>query len=170
MRLITTTILTGAIAMLAACSSEKSGTITTSEGETADYTIDEQSGETAMTIKTPDGKATMRSGAGVPVKLPDGFTLYPGSNVVSNTIVNQPDGAATMVVFEAPSDATAIIAHFKQAASKAGYAIEIEANMNETMMLSGKRKDAGTSFMVSTGKAVDGKTSGQLVIGNGKGG
>jgi len=172
MRHCTTTALTLAavLALLAGCSSEKSGTITTPEGESAEYTIDEASGETSMTIKTPGGEATMRSGAGVPVKLPDGFTLYPGSKVVTNTVVNQPDGAGTMVVFEAPGDAGAIIAHFKQAATKAGYAIEIEANMNETMMLSGKRAGDGTSFMVSTGAKVDGKTSGQLVIGNGKGG
>lgn len=170
MRIISTTILTGAVMLLAACSSEKSGTITTPEGESADYTIDEASGETRMTITTDKGEATMRSGAGVPVKLPDGFTLYPGSNVVSNTVVNQPDGAGTMVVFEAPGEAAAIIDHFKQAATKAGYAIELEATMNETMMLSGKRKESGASFMVSTGAKVDGKTSGQLVIGNGKSG
>ncbi|MFN3989103.1 MAG: hypothetical protein ACK4IS_02465 [Erythrobacter sp.] len=167
---ITAIPLAAALALLAGCSSEKSGTITTPEGESADYTIDEATGETTMRIKTPAGEATMRSGAAVPVNLPDGFTLYPGSEVVTNTVVNQPDGASTMVVFEAPGEAGAIIAHFRQAATKAGYAIEIEATMKDTMMLSGKRAGDGTSFMVSTGAKADGKTSGQLVIGNGKGG
>lgn len=168
MRYLIITILTGAGAMLTACSAEKSGTVTTPEGETAEYTIDETSGETSMTIKTPEGDATMRSGKGVPVKLPDGFSLFPGSTVVSNTVVNNPDGAGTMVVFEAEAKAGDIIAHFKQAAQKAGYTIEVDATMNETMMLSGKREGDGTSFMASTGASVDGKTSGQLVIGNGK--
>lgn len=153
--------------LLSACNSEQSGTITTPEGETADYTIDETSGETTMRIKTPEGDATMRSGARVPITLPDGFTLYPGSNVVTNTVVNQPKGTGTMVVFEAPVDASAIIAHFKQAAIKAGYAIEVEATMNETVMISGKRASDEASFVVSTGAKVDGKTSGQLVIGKG---
>lgn len=157
-------------ALLTACGSEQSGTITTPEGEAADYRIDETSGETTMTIKTPDGNATLRSGQGVPIRLPEGFSLYPGSTVVSNTVVNQPDGAATMVVFEAEAKAPEIIAHFKGLAEKAGYSIELEANMNETMMISGKRAGDNTSFMVSTGAYVDGKTSGQLVIGNGKGG
>ena len=165
MRIIIITILTGAGAMLAACSAEKSGTVTTPEGDTAEYTIDEASGETSMTIKTPQGDATMRSGEAVPVTLPDGFSLFPGSTVVTNTVVNNPDGAGTMVVFEAEAKAGDIIAHFKQAAQKAGYAIEVEATMNDTIMLAGKRKDSGASFMVSTGKMVDGKTSGQLVIG-----
>lgn len=167
MRTITIIMLAGALALLTACSSEKSGTITTPEGESADYTIDNASGETRMTITTPKGEARMRSGEAVPVTLPDGFTLYPGSKIITSTVVNQPDGTGTMVMFEAPGEAAAIIAHFKQAASKAGYAIEIEATMNKTMMLAGKRKDSGASFMVSTGAEADGKTSGQLVIGNG---
>jgi hypothetical protein len=170
MRYLIITMLAGTCAMLAACSSEKSGTVTTPDGETAEYTIDEASGETSMTIKTPQGDATMRSGEAVPVTLPDGFSLFPGSTVVTNTVVNQPDGAGTMVMFEAPATASAIIAHFKAAADKAGYAIEVEATMNETTMLAGKRKDSGASFMVSTGKMVDGKTSGQLVIGKDTGG
>jgi hypothetical protein len=168
MRYLIITMLAGTCAMLAACSAEKSGTVTTPDGETAEYTIDEASGETSMTIKTPQGDATMRSGEAVPVKLPDGFTLFPGSTVITNTVVNQPDGAGTMVMFEAPAKAAAIIAHFKTAAEQAGYAIEVEATMNETMMLAGKRAGDGTSFMVSTGTNVDGKTSGQLVIGNDK--
>lgn len=166
----TTATLMGALALLAACNSEQSGTITTPEGETADYTIDEASGETTMRIKTPQGEATMRSGQSVPITLPDGFSLYPGSTIVTNTIVNQLDGAGTMVVFEAPAKPLAIINHFKQAATSAGYAIEVEATMNETMMLAGRRAGDGASFMVSTGAVVDGKTSGQLVIGNDKAG
>ncbi len=170
MRNLITFILTGASALLAACGSEQSGTITTSDGETAEYRIDEASGETTMTIKTPDGDATMHSGQSVPISLPDGFSLFPGSTVVTNTVVNQPDGAGTMVTFEAGAKAAAIIAHFKAQAEKAGYAIELEATMNETMMLSGKRAGDGASFMVSTGAVVDGKTSGQLVFGKGAGG
>lgn len=161
---ITTISLVGALALLAGCSSEKSGTITTPDGETAEYRIDETSGETSMTIKTAEGEATMRSGQGVPLELMDGFTLFPGSKVVSNTVVNQPDGTGNMVLFESTAKPAAIIAHFKSHAEKAGYAIELEATMNETMMLSGKREAARTSFMVTTGAPEDGKITGQLVI------
>jgi hypothetical protein len=164
MRVVNQAVILGAVVLLAACGSEKSGTITTPDGETAEYRIDEASGETSMTIKTPEGEARMRSGGGVPLELPDGFTLYPGSKVVSNTVVNQPDGTGNMVLFESTAKPAAIIAHFKGLAEKAGYAIELEATMNETMMLSGKREAARTSFMVTTGAPEDGPVSGQLVI------
>lgn len=163
-------VILGSIAMLAACGSEKSGTITTADGEQAEYRIDEASGETSMTIKTAQGEATMRSGEGVPLALPDGFTLYPGSKVISNTVVNQPDGTGHMVLFESTAKPAAIIAHFKSHAGKAGYAIELEATMNETMMLSGKRADSDTSFMVTTGAVENGTVSGQLVISKNTGG
>ena len=157
-------------ALLAACGSEKTGSVTTPDGKTAEYRIDEANGETSMTIQTPEGEATMRSGEAVPVKLPAGFTLYPGTQVVTSTIVNNPDGAGTMVVFKAPAKASDIIAHYKGQAASAGYAIEVEATMNETMMLSGKNAASGASFMVSTGAVVDGKTGGQLVFGKDKSG
>lgn len=165
MRYLIITILTGAGAMLAACSAEKSGTVTTPEGETAEYTIDETSGETSMTIKTPEGDATMRSGEGVPLGLTDGFTLYPGSRVISNTVVNQPTGTGSMVMFESTAKPADIIAHFKNHAAKAGYSIELEAAMDKTMMLSGERKGQGASFMLTTDASEAGKVTGQLVIG-----
>ena len=158
-------LLLSAAALLAGCGSEQSGGVTTADGKTAEYRIDEANGETSMTIQTPEGEATMRSGEAVPVKLPAGFTLFPGTQVVTSTIVNNPDGAGTMVVFEAPAKASDIIAHYKGQAARAGYAIEVEATMNETMMLSGKNAASGTSFMVNTGAVVDGKTGGQLVFG-----
>lgn len=73
-----------------------------------------------------------------------------------------------MVVFEAPARPGEIIAHFKSLALKEGYAIEVEATMNETVMLSGRRAGDKASFMVSTAGETDGRTSGQLVIGSGK--
>lgn len=85
-------IIAVAALALAACGSETSGKFTTAEGESAEYTIDKESGETSMTVEGPEGVATMRSGADVPVSLPGGFILFPGSKVVSKTVVNQPDG------------------------------------------------------------------------------
>jgi hypothetical protein len=161
-------ILIAISALVAACGSEQSGTIAAPDGETAEYRIDETTGETRMTITTQEGKATMRSGSSVPIELPKGFLLFPGSTVVSNTVVNKPDGLGTMVMFEAPANGTDIIAHFKRQAEAGGFAIELEATMNDTMMLSGKRASDGTSFLVNTFASEDGKTGGQLVIGNEK--
>ncbi len=158
----------GAALALAACGSETSGEFTTEDGQNAEYTIDKDSGETSMTITDKDGDATMRSGANVPVSLPDGFTLFPGSKVVTNTVVDQPDGQGTMITFEADAPAEKVLSHYRDAAKAAGFDIQIEMNTNGTLMVGGERKGDGSSFSVT---ATDGSpTSGQIIIGTKKGG
>lgn len=158
----------GAALALAACGSETSGEFTTDDGKNAEYTIDEDSGETSMTITGKDGDATMRSGANVPVSLPDGFTLFPGSKIVTNTVVNQPDGQGTMITFEADAPAGTVTSHYRDAAKAAGFDIQIEMNTNGTLMVGGERKGDGSSFSVT---ATDGSpTSGQIIIGTKNGG
>jgi hypothetical protein len=156
----------GSILMLAACGSETSGEFTTENGEAGEYTIDKESGETSMTIKGEDGDATLRSGATVPVTLPDGFTLFPGSKVVTNTVVDQPDGKGTMVTFEADAPADTIVAHYRDAAKAAGFDIQLEMTTNGTMMVGGERKADGSSLSVT---ATGGEpTTGQIIIGTKK--
>lgn len=153
--------------MLAACgSSETSGEFTTEDGKNAEYTIDKDSGETSMTIKGEDGDATLRAGANVPVSLPDGFTLFPGSRVVSNAVVSQPDGAGTMITFEADVPAETVLSHYRDAAKAAGFDIQLELNTNGTLMVGGERKSDASSFSVT---ATDGTpTTGQIIIGTKK--
>jgi hypothetical protein len=170
MRSTASVILVGAAGLLTACNSEQSGAITSPDGETAEYRVDEATGETTMTITTAEGKASLRSGSRVPVQLPQGFSLYPGSEVLTSTVVNQPDGVGTMVMFQTDARGPQIIAHFKDEAERAGFKIEMEATMNGTVMLGGKRATDGASFMINTGPYEEGKTTGQLVIGNSIGG
>jgi hypothetical protein len=165
MRIITTAILGSGMVLLAACSSEKSGTITTEDG-TAEYRVDQSTGETSMTITTDDGKATMRSGSDIPVSLPKGFSLFPGTKVLSNTVVNQPGGSGSMVMFETDASAQQVMAHYKQQAEKAGFKIELEANMGGTVMIAGKREADGGSFSVNASPDDEGKTTGQLIVGS----
>lgn len=155
--------------MLAACGSETSGEFTTEDGKNAEYTIDKASGETSMTIKGEDGTATLRSGTGVPVSLPQGFSLFPGSKVVTNTVVNQPDGQGTMVVFEADAPADKVIAHYREQAKSAGFAIQIEMTTNGTTMIGGERKADGSTLSVTASPGEGGTTTGQLILGSKKG-
>jgi hypothetical protein len=165
----TALIMTASAALtLTACGSETSGEFTTEDGENAEYTIDKQSGETSMTISREDGDATLRAGANVPVSLPDGFSLFPGTKVISNAVVSQPDGQGTMIQFEADAPADKVIAHYREQARAAGFAIELEMNTNGTMMVAGQRKDDSASLSVT---ATSGDmTSGQIIIGSKKGG
>lgn len=160
----------GAALMLAACGSETSGEFTTENGENAEYTIDKDSGETSMTITGEDGTATMRSGADVPVSLPDGFSLFPGSTVVTNTVVNQPDGQGNMVMFETDAPADKVIAHYREQAMAAGFDIQLEMNANGTQMIGGERKSDGATLSVTASASEDAGTSGQLIIGSKTGG
>ena len=159
----------GALA-LAACGSETSGEFTTEDGKNAEYTIDKDSGETSMTIKGEDGEATLRSGADVPVSMPAGFTLFPGSTVITNTVVNQPDGQGTMVAFEADAPADKVVAHYRDAAKAAGFDIQLEMTTNGTVMIGGERKADDSSISVTATTGDDSKTTGQIIIGTKKAG
>jgi hypothetical protein len=170
MRAIALFVAGTAALALAACGSETSGEFTTEDGETAEYTVDEDSGETSMTVKGPDGTATLRSGAEVPVSLPDGFSLYPGSKVVTNTVVKQADGQGTMVMFETDAAADKVIAHYREQAKAAGFDIQLEMNANGTQMIGGERKSDGATLSVTASASEDAGTSGQLIIGSKTGG
>ncbi len=160
-------VLTGVTALiLAACGSETSGEFTTENGENAEYTINKETGETSMTVEGPDGPATLRSGADVPVNLPAGFSLFPGSKVVTNTVVSQPDGTGTMVMFETDVAADKVIAHFRDEAADAGFEIQIDANMNGNLMIGGERKADGSTLSVTATDGGKDGTTGQIIIGS----
>jgi hypothetical protein len=112
----------------------------------------------------------LRSGTDVPVSLPQGFSLFPGSKVVTNTVVNQPDGQGTMVVFEAQAPADTIIAHYREQAKAAGFEIQLEMTTNGTTMVGGERKGDGSSLSVTASPGEGGTTTGQLIIGSKKAG
>jgi uncharacterized lipoprotein len=160
-------ILAGSAALtLAACGSQTSGEFTTEDGENAEYTIDKATGETTMTVEGPDGTATLRSGVDVAVDLPAGFSMFPGAKVITNTVVNQPGGKGTMVMFETDAAADKVLAHFRKEATDAGFEIQIDANMNGSLMIGGERKADGSTLSVTTTQSEGDATTGQLIIGS----
>jgi len=172
MRIVTAMLAGGgAVLLLSGCGSQSSGDVTTADGKDAHYTIDKATGETSMTIKGDDGDATMRSGPAVPVDLPKGFSLFPGSKVITNTLVNQPDGEATMLTFEAGAPADKVVAHYKGEAKAAGFDIQIEMDTNGTRMIGGERKGDGATLSVTASAGEGGAvTTGQIIIATKKGG
>jgi hypothetical protein len=168
MRKMTLALAMGPALALAGCGSETSGEFTTSDGENAEYTIDEETGETSMSVKGPDGTTTLRSGTDVPVTLPDGFSLLPGSRVLTNTVVNQSGEQATMVMFESEVAADKVIAHFREQAKAAGFDIQLDISTNDTMMIGGERKSDASSLTVTAGG--EDITTGQIMVGKKKGG
>jgi hypothetical protein len=151
---------------LAACGSEASNDASAEGSGNAEYRIDRATGETTMTLKGKDGTASLRSGAGVPVNLPDGFSLFPGTEVITSTLVRKDDGEGTMVIFKAPAEGEAILAHYREQANAAGFAIEIEMNTGGTRMIGGTREGDGSTFSVTVSPGDGDASTGQLIIGS----
>jgi hypothetical protein len=168
MRLAAGFLIIGAASALAACGSERSGTFTTKDGDSAEYTIDEKSGETRMTLDGPDGTATLRSGKTVPLSLPAGFSLYPGARVVTNTLVKRPDGEGVMVMFETPDTPQAVIAHYRREAEASGIALSVAMTTERSEMIGGEREDRSLTFSATANAQPDKPTAVQLIIGSGK--
>lgn len=158
-----------AVWALGACGSETPSEFAADDGENAEYTIDQETGETSMTVKGPNGTASLRSGTDVPVTLPDGFSLFPGSTVITNTVVSQDDGQVTMVMFETAGAADKVVAHYRDQAKAAGFDIQLEMNTNGTMMIGGERKGDGASLSVTATANEGAVTTGQIIIGTSEG-
>ncbi|MEP0391499.1 MAG: hypothetical protein ABJ205_12840 [Erythrobacter sp.] len=150
--------------VLTACGSETSGEFTTEEGETGEYIIDQDSGSSTMTVETPDGTVSMRSGADVTEELPAGFTMVSGANVLSNTIVDQGESKGSLTTFQSDKSPDEIVAHFRAEAENAGISIQIETLINGGKMIGGENEDNGTTFSVSAFPGDDGVVTGQLTI------
>ena len=148
---------------LASCGSDASGSFDGDDGESGSYRIDEDSGETVAEIKTRDGKATIRSGEGVPVKLPNGFSLYPGAKVMNNTTFAMDDSSGALIIFESEAQPQAIADFYRKQADAAGIELELEMSINDGEILGGKSA-GGRTFSLNV--AYDGDvTTGQLMVG-----
>ncbi len=149
---------------LTACGAETSGTLTGEEGEEGEYSINRETGETTATIETDEGTATLRSGSDVPVDLPAGFTLYPGAQVVTNTVVKQGVGSGVLLTMSSEDSAEDIAAFYKAQAEDAGIAIEMEMSVNEGKIIGGQSPDGLTFSIVATPEGAG--TTAQLTVGN----
>jgi hypothetical protein len=161
-RTIRAAILTAALATgLGACGD--SGTFTTDEGETGEYSIDGATGETTISVDTEDGTASVRSGADVPVELPEGFSIYPGAEVVSNIVFDQGGNGGAMVTMESSATPKEIADYYRKQAEAAGVEIQIDATVNGGAMVGGEGP-GGMTFSINASPQGD-KTSAQLAVG-----
>ncbi|MEM1050579.1 MAG: hypothetical protein AAGI28_00655 [Pseudomonadota bacterium] len=149
---------------LTACGSETSGEFATEDGETGEYAIDNDSGEMSMTVETEDGTVSMRTNTETPDQLPAGFTLMSGSEVLSNTIIDQGETKGSLTTFRTDNSPDDIVAHYRGEAESAGITIQIETSMNGGKMIGGENEENGTTFSVTAFPDDDGVVTGQLTI------
>lgn len=156
-------IVTAALAgSLAACGGQ-SGTFETEDGESGEYRIDGATGETSISVETEDGTATVRGGADVPVQLPDGFSIYPGAEVVTNIVFDQGANGGSMVTLQSDDSPQEIADFYRKQAEAAGIEIQINAQINGGAMVGGESAD-GMTFSVNATPDGDGTTA-QLAVG-----
>ncbi len=165
MRFSTFAVPAFAALALVACGSETEGTFTTDEGETGAYAIDNDGDEASLTVSTPDGDVTMRTGADVPIDLPGGFTLISGADVLSNTTFDQVGTKGALVNFKSSKSPQEIVDFYREQAESAGVAIQIETSMNDGRMIGGENEDAGLTLSVTAYPDDEGNTIGQLTVG-----
>ncbi len=162
-------ILLAAAAALAGCGSEKSGTFDAGDGEKGSYTVDSANGDTNVTIKTDEGEFAMQSGPGVDAELPDGFKLYPGATVVSNTKIKHNEGSNVSVMMTTPDSADAVLAFYRPQAAAAGIEISTEYKNQASTMIGGQ-DEAGSAFVLQVTPGSDGETTVNLSLSKKAGG
>ncbi|MEM6266354.1 MAG: hypothetical protein AAF707_02425 [Pseudomonadota bacterium] len=149
MRSIVLFLTASATLVLAACGMGESGEITTEDGETVSYDIDsEGDGESTVRISGEDGEAIARTGSNVKADLPDGWSVYPGANVVSVMNMNSDDNTGMTVMMETNAAPDKIMAHYRKQAEAAGLEIELEMNSAGNTMLAGS-DDNDRNFSIS---------------------
>lgn len=159
----TGTVTAIAIFLLAACGSEQSGTITTDDGD-ASYDVSQDGDDVSLQITGSDGtKLSVNSGSGGDVDLLPGFTVYPGAEVTSNTVINQNDGQGILVSLKSSDSVADLVSHYRKQAEAAGVDVAMEVKTGEVQMIGGQ-SEGGLSFSFTATPAEDG-SSGQLMLG-----
>jgi hypothetical protein len=136
-----------AAALLAGCDGQGAGAA--AADPPSEHTIDPATGERSMTIQRADGPATLRAGPAVPVSLPPGFTLPPGSRVTSNAVAARPGGQSLLLSFETDAPAPEVLAHLRREAEAAGFDLAIDLDTPEARTIAGTRASDGGTFSLT---------------------
>ncbi|RIV87683.1 hypothetical protein [Aurantiacibacter zhengii] len=156
--------LSAAALLLSSCGGADEATVETADGESVDYSVDSDNGDTQIRISGDNGEEmVINSGSGAASDLPAGYSLYPGASVVQTTSMNQGDGQGALVIMESDASPAEMVRFYRQQAEAAGVQIQMEMNANGTMMIGGESESGGTfSFNASPSSS---GTTGQLVVG-----
>jgi hypothetical protein len=148
--------------LLPACGSDPAPGV--QGGESGTYAVDTAGEGVSARMETADGTATMRSGADVPVDLPDGFTVYPGAQVTANTVFEEPGSKGALLTMEADAAPEAMIAFYRRQAEGAGVDLTLDMTTDSMRMIGGKAPD-GSPFSFTATPSADGPTTAQLMAG-----
>lgn len=150
---------------MAGCGSESSGTFEDGEGGEGSYRVEQAGDEVTATVETEDGTTTIRSGADVPVELPDGFSIYPGATVAVNTSFGAASGNGALVNMTSGDSPRKMVDFYRKQAKAAGLEISLDTTMGDQIAIAGEGKD-GRRFTFNASPGAEG-TEAQLMIAEG---
>jgi hypothetical protein len=137
-------------AALAGCRRDTSDAANATAAGDAAYAVETQEGGNRVVVRTAQGSAVIRNGAPA-AALPPGLMLFPGAAVTTSTTVT-PAGKAgdenALLSFTSEARPDAILAFYKEAATRAGYRIDAALATDSLAMLSAAR--AGESGFTLT--------------------
>lgn len=87
--------------------------------------------------------ASMRSGPQVPVRLPPGFTLYPGGQTVTNTLFERGGKQRVLLVFVTPDPVEEVMRYYRAEARAAGMTVELDLGSGDRASLGGTLRSGG---------------------------
>lgn len=125
---------------------------------------DPESGTTRARI-APSGEpaVTLQSGARVPVRLPPGFTLYPGARVITNTVIERDGHTRVLLTFATPDRLEAVMLFYRGQAVAAGVDLTLDLNGDSRASLGGHTPQ-GLAFVLAARRDGAG-TRGELSVG-----
>ena len=149
-------LLAGSAALLiSACG--QSGTVKNEDGSTTTYSTSQTSDGGQVDVETKDGKMTSKVGSDLKVDMPEGYKIYPGSQVIGNTKVDTGEGVTYQIMSMAPGDVDEVLAFYRKQAENDGVTISNETSIDGSKFIGGERKDGGT-VTVQVVKSDDGGT------------
>ncbi|TMM50374.1 hypothetical protein [Qipengyuania marisflavi] len=106
------------------------------------YATDPATGETSAILTEAGGAVTkMRSGEKVPVKLPAGFTLFPGAQVVTSTHVDRDGGSSSVLVMDSEAEPGTMADFYREQAEAAGVNVEVVISAGGGETIAGRSSD-----------------------------
>jgi len=146
---------------LAACGGSDTTTIETEDG-TAEYSVDDDNGDTEIRFTDGEGNDTViATGSDTDAQLPDGFSLYPGATIATNTVMSGEQGEGSMIGFTSSASPDDLAAHYRQEAEAAGFDIQMEMKTGDTVMIGGEGPNDG---FFSLNASADGDGSSAMLI------
>jgi hypothetical protein len=146
---------------LAACGSQDSGTVETENG-TVEYTTENNGDAATVTLKSDEGEVTIASGANQDVRLPAGFSIFPGATVIASNTVSHSGGSGVRLTMTTDASPVQVVEFYGRQARVAGITNLTEAAAGGQAMIGGKGED-GTEFAL-TAIPGENETTANLIV------